>query len=1049
MELKYITLMCATAQKFTERKKKMKAKVLSIIMAVLVLTALFAVSVFADETAVDLSSNRLFKSYPAIRAEAGKDLGTSAGHTIRGTYTETGAKDILYVSDTETAEVMQYGVRLGYHVNLAYGTSAFKSKDGRAQVYTYAVSEEKTINIEEFPYVVVAVSIDPSSWLNSSTYQNFLADKLTEEEMAKFATPQMRVVIKLYDDDNPYEWFCDYNNYSTALVSNGDWVNQKQTGVIDVLEKYPEISGTVEYISIYPTWSNIPCEYSIANGDDWADIQAYYKAADKSALTAPEHVWANLKNSAGEVKTIDMKDYFDATVTATYPERKYFSGCYLGGFAFVPVEAAANSCATAMTTSGGLRSIDEDSYYTVTKTDPNSLEDYFTLAVIPNISNISSDEDALTGIANWIVDNKDAENIKYTIQLGNVFTPTWSVGHFYYKDAATYNSLLPQGEGKRPFTHANTSTATAYFGYYAALGRIQKSDGTYEESISKPIANLRAAMDILTANGIPYVINPTAQDHGNQHARDWSYLNSKFARGDFGRDGAYSGTIDSSLYAANFTGMYAAGYFDDKPAGTALSPMATVIVNGYLQKEDLLASVTTISNVYYTFEANGEKYIVINLESYPRARVTSGQTPIDWANDLLAQYSDHKAIVVTERFAAADGSLDICWNVDNAAGSSGSYWQWASLSDKATTFTGAPNWLNYGRISYGDEIWRTVLQKHDNLIMVVCSNFSNSAPTNTEMVYSTLTGVNGNTVQVVRADMSSVITGDTNGLVLLRFAPDGAIDTTFVSPSDSFYSYHNVFDATAEYTITGCGVDTTAVGGEAVTITPTVAEGENAVAVVLEYTLDTTYYEGETVYTEDHTPTYEKVVSGNGSFTFNMPYANVTVKEVITVAEDEVKIALSSTSMRIEGTPGMRFLATVYEGSNVPENGYEYGILMIPRKVLEGLGLTEDNFVLEEGADGWECAYGYGLDIKMESRYSYSTDRFSYTGVLTGIPDTEYGTDILVRAYVKTGEGTYEYSNILERSASEIANMAFFSGKEPKANETALKAYMVAETTAE
>lgn len=1019
-------------------------------MAVLVLTALFAVSVFADETAVDLSSNRLFKSYPAIW----KAVGTQQ----RGPHYTTavawkGERDILVGGGY--GQLLERGAENG-----TTGGAALKTTDGRGVFFTYYVSEENTINIEDFPYFVVAASSRPGTWIGADTYKALLA---AQEIGTSFATPQMRVVIKLFDDDTVYEWFCNYNNYG------GNWHINKHTAVINVTEKYPEISGTVEHIQVYPIWSNVPCEYDDANGENWAAIEAYYAATDKTGLTAPEHVWANLKNSAGEVEQVDMKSYFDSSRQATI----YMSDCNLGGFAFIPVEAAASSCATAMSTTANAKNMVEDSYYTLTKADPNTLDEYFTLALIPELTGISNNADALNGIANWIVANEDDKNIKYTVQLGDIFART---SQNYITSGANLNTNFPQGDGKTAFAAYTIPWPTYYnntfkehhfpFAYYASLGKVLLN-GKYDTTISAPLANFRAAMDILKAANVPYAVNPTQVDHLGMQARNLSYLSSVFSYDDFAHDGKFAVETVAALNKTALAPIVAAD-------STSTTPLAIVAKNGYFDANDLLDKVTGISNIYYTFEANGEKYIVINLESTPRATGTNynlaAATPVQWANDLLAQYSDHKAIVITERFVKSSGDLLTCWSLEYHKSGKIIYDSNArSLKNALANNTvvdrqNATGWYNEAQTAkvlpvFGDELWRTALQKHDNLIMVVCSNSGYDASgfngglsnVDTEIEHSTITGVNGNTVQVVRADMSGTVTGDTNGLVLLRFAPDGAIDTAFVSPSDSFYSHHNVIDAPAAYSVTGAegvnGVDATAVGGEKVTITPTVAEGENAVAVVLEYTLNTTYYDGTyiadpktTIYTSTYNPTYEKVVSGNGSFTFEMPYANVTVKEVITVAEDEVKIALSSTSMRIDGTPGMRFLASVYAGESDAARNYEYGIVMVPAKIIDDYGYdVETEFVFE----GDTFVVEEALIIPMVNKYSYSSSRFTYTGVLTGIPEAAYGADIMVMAYVKTGEGTYEYSNILVRSASDIANMAFFSGNESKANETTLKSYMV------
>lgn len=58
-----------------------------------------------------------------------------------------------------------------------------------------------------------------------------------------------------------------------------------------------------------------------------------------------------------------------------------------------------------------------------------------------------------------------------------------------------------------------------------------------------------------------------------------------------------------------------------------------------------------VDNTYSTFTAGGEKWMVLNLELWPR------QGAIDWAKKVVAAHADHNVIVSTHSYLNPDGTI--------------------------------------------------------------------------------------------------------------------------------------------------------------------------------------------------------------------------------------------------------------------------------------------------------------------------------------------------------------------------------------------------------
>ena len=158
----------------------------------------------------------------------------------------------------------------------------------------------------------------------------------------------------------------------------------------------------------------------------------------------------------------------------------------------------------------------------------------------------------------------------------------------------------------------------------------------------------------------------------------------------------------------------------------------------------------SIVNSWKTVEIYGTKYLFITYDYNPTAGV------LDWLDDILSQYPDHKAIITTHSYMVENGTL--------------------SQSEEGDTM--------YPTGITAQVVWNRVLSKHANVFMVV------SGHTGNEYVnYSFANGVNGNRVLQVLVDPQSYETREINvkgdmwesgrnvqdvGLVLyMNFSEDG------------------------------------------------------------------------------------------------------------------------------------------------------------------------------------------------------------------------------------------------------------------------------------
>lgn len=114
-----------------------------------------------------------------------------------------------------------------------------------------------------------------------------------------------------------------------------------------------------------------------------------------------------------------------------------------------------------------------------------------------------------------------------------------------------------------------------------------------------------------------------------------------------------------------------------------------------------------MANTYYTFEACGVKYLVINLEYEPRMPI------IRWAGRLCEMYPQHRVIVNTHSYMLNDGSI------------------------KTTSSLNAKNGVSTAPI----ELYEGLIKRYENIFMVLCGHVAND-----DILVRYDTGVHGNTI---------------------------------------------------------------------------------------------------------------------------------------------------------------------------------------------------------------------------------------------------------------------------------------------------------------
>ena len=132
-------------------------------------------------------------------------------------------------------------------------------------------------------------------------------------------------------------------------------------------------------------------------------------------------------------------------------------------------------------------------------------------------------------------------------------------------------------------------------------------------------------------------------------------------------------------------------------------------------------------NSWYHFEAAGLKFLILALEYHPRDEV------LDWANRIVAEHPDHRAIVLTHAYLKGNKTRNT-----------------NKLKLKGNN---------------GEQMWQKFVRKHRNMFMVLCGHFGGEA-------VLTSAGDHGNQVHQILSDYQGLNNGGESWLRYMVFQPE-------------------------------------------------------------------------------------------------------------------------------------------------------------------------------------------------------------------------------------------------------------------------------------
>ena len=154
---------------------------------------------------------------------------------------------------------------------------------------------------------------------------------------------------------------------------------------------------------------------------------------------------------------------------------------------------------------------------------------------------------------------------------------------------------------------------------------------------------------------------------------------------------------------------------------------------------------------WYVFKGGGVDYLILSLNLGPSDEMLA------WADGVIAAHPDHKVIMVTHEYVAADGSLSTSQTKKNATA-------YGKHTDGSTRNTGA-------------EVWDKHVRKHKNYLMVVNGHYNGIAARNE------MKGDAGNTVHQMMSNYQYSAGGGNGFMRILKFLPaEKKCEVTTFSP---------------------------------------------------------------------------------------------------------------------------------------------------------------------------------------------------------------------------------------------------------------------------
>lgn len=191
--------------------------------------------------------------------------------------------------------------------------------------------------------------------------------------------------------------------------------------------------------------------------------------------------------------------------------------------------------------------------------------------------------------------------------------------------------------------------------------------------------------------------------------------------------------------------------------GGSVSQRGLSLINNYFKVEEAerysnLAGTMTpgrLENHYHLFSIGGDDYLVIALEFGPPDEA------VEWANEIAAQYPDHKMILLTHSYTS------------NAGGLSRSPFNYELANNPDTTVNSAY------------ELWEKLVRPNANSFLVVSGHTWPEAPV---VPFRVPRAADGHPVFELLFDWQAEPNGGNGWIGLLTFHPDDTLEVVVYSP---------------------------------------------------------------------------------------------------------------------------------------------------------------------------------------------------------------------------------------------------------------------------
>ncbi len=205
----------------------------------------------------------------------------------------------------------------------------------------------------------------------------------------------------------------------------------------------------------------------------------------------------------------------------------------------------------------------------------------------------------------------------------------------------------------------------------------------------------------------------------------------------------------------------------------------------YLSTEAVTVEGTTVSsfdeyNSYTVIENNGVKYMVFQLEVYPR------RATLEWFNKVMEENADKYAIVYTGSMIDQSGALYTLWDWDKGT---------AGLTTNGTSNCDNINFFWNGEPTDGETTWAKAFDKHSNILAVITSYVDGN-----DIVSITKKNSKGVDIAIVAANVSNGYDTENGPTFLMtKLSPDNKTLT---------FAYAVAFGGIVEESITEVKLDT-------------------------------------------------------------------------------------------------------------------------------------------------------------------------------------------------------------------------------------------------